>query len=67
VAESKQKKPGSPFFESNWFKGAGALVVLLGGIVAHWQSHWAWSFFKDLFDGEAVALSNTEVVLDTSP
>lgn len=66
MAESKQRKPGGPFFESNWFKGAGALVVLLGGVVALGGAVGHWSFVKDLFEGEAVALSNTEIVLDTS-
>jgi hypothetical protein len=48
VAEPKQKKPGGPFFESNWFKGVGALVVLLGGIVALGGAVGHWSFVKDL-------------------
>lgn len=66
MAEPKQKKQGGPFYESKWFKGAGAVVLLLGGIVALGGAVGHWPFVKDLFEGEAVALSNTEIVLDTS-
>jgi hypothetical protein len=63
MAEERQ---GGPFYESGWFKGIGAVAALIIAVLTVGGTIGNWGFVKGIFEGEAVAVSNTEIVLDTS-
>jgi hypothetical protein len=56
----------APFYERRWFKGAAAAVALAAAVLALVGAPKPWRVVADIFSGGSVALSNTEIVLDTS-
>lgn len=56
----------TPFYERRWFQGAAAVVALATGVFALLGVPKPWHIVADIFSGGGVALSNTEIVLDTS-
>lgn len=59
-------KGGAPFYERPGFKGTAAVVALATAIFALLGVPKLWNVIGDVFAGEGVAVSNTEVILDTS-
>jgi hypothetical protein len=56
----------TPFYESHGFQGAVAVVGLATAVWALSGAPRPWQLIADAFSGSAVAVSNTEIVLDTS-
>jgi hypothetical protein len=61
-----EKKGGTPFYEDHWFQGTVAVIGLISAVWALGGIPSPWSIVGDVFKAEAVAASNTEIVLDTS-
>jgi hypothetical protein len=59
-------QPDAPFYERRTFQGTAAVVALVAAIFALLGAPKPWTVISDVFAGGAVAVSNTEVVLDTS-
>lgn len=61
-----EKKGGAHFYEDHRFQGTVAVVALVSAIWAFGGFPSPWSIVSEIFEEEAAAVSNTEIVLDTS-